>query len=182
MNKHTITPFISTEEIAIKNRDLAEKIDKFYRGKVSEENPLVLLVILKGSVLFFSDLVRLLQVPVKVEFISISSYGHDMESSGQVRFELDVRESICGKHVLIVEDIIDTGRSLSTVLRQLDARGPASLEIVTLLSKPERRVVEVPVRFVGFTIPDKFVIGYGMDYAEHYRELDHIGVLSIDNS
>lgn len=175
---NSIQPFISTEEIALKNRELAEKITSFYRGLVSEDHPLVLLVILKGSAMFFSDLVRLLDIPVKVEFISISSYGHDMESSGQVRFELDVRESISSKHVLIVEDIVDTGQSLDAVLRQLRARHPASLEIVTLLSKPDRRVVNVPVRFIGFTIPDKFVVGYGMDYAERYRELDYIGVLT----
>lgn len=176
----SLRPFISAEEIALQNRNLADKITDFYRDRVSQEHPLVLLVILKGSVMFFSDLVRLLEIPVRVEFISISSYGHDMESSGQVRFELDVRDSITSKHVLIVEDIIDTGRSLDAVLRQLRARGPASLEIATLLSKPDRRVVNVPVRFIGFTIPDKFVVGYGMDYAEMYRELDYIGVLTLE--
>tara|TARA_R100001163_G_C5065430_1_gene203385 strand:+ start:1304 stop:1876 length:573 start_codon:yes stop_codon:yes gene_type:complete len=161
------------------NQHLGYKINEYYKKTLEPGESLVVLVILKGSAIFFSDLVRQLNIPLKTEFISISSYGHDTESSGQVRFELDVRDSIKDRHVLIVEDIIDTGNSLSTVLKHLEARSPKSLNIVTLLSKPSRREVEVDVKWIGLEIADKFVVGYGMDYAERYRELPYIGILNF---
>lgn len=175
----SIEPFLSKQQIAQQVEQLANQINQYYQTLLPPDKPLVVLVILKGSAIFYADLIRKLKIPVVTEFISISSYGNDMESSGQIRFELDSRSSITDQHVLIVEDIIDTGNSLHTVLNHLEARNPRSLEIVTLLSKPSRREKEVSVKFIGFTIPDKFVIGYGMDYAERYRELPEIGVLTL---
>jgi len=168
---------LSSGLIQAKINTLASQIDQHYRPLVSSESPLMLLVILKGSVVFYADLMRKLHIPVTSEFISVSSYGNNKESSGEVRFELDTRNSVSGRHVLVIEDIIDTGKTLSVVMKQLQAREPKSLEIVTLLSKPSRREVSVPVRFQGFVIEDHFVVGYGLDYAEKYRELPYIGVI-----
>jgi len=176
----SIETFLSQHQIAQQVEQLANQINQYYQTLLPPDQPLVVLVILKGSAVFYADLIRKLKIPVVTEFISVSSYGNDMESSGQIRFELDTRGSITDRHVLIVEDIIDTGNSLHTILNHLEARKPRSLEIVTLLSKPSRRVKEVSVKFIGFTIPDKFVVGYGMDYAERYRELPEIGVLTLE--
>jgi hypoxanthine phosphoribosyltransferase len=184
----TIEQYISSSEISKKVQELAKSINQYYsdysnnpvfanNNHISEENPLMVLVILKGSTIFFSDLVRQLDMPVTVEFISISSYGNDTESSGQIRFELDTRQSMTGRHVLVVEDIIDTGNSLNAVVKLLETRNPKSMEIVCLLDKPSRRQTEVYVHWTGFKIEDRFVIGYGLDYAEHYRELPYIGIL-----
>ena len=175
----SIEQYISSSDIYKKVQELGKTITDFYmsNNQISEENPLMVLVILKGSTIFFSDLVRQLDIPLTVEFISISSYGNDTESSGQVRFELDTRQSITGRHVLVVEDIIDTGNSLNAVLNLFKTRDPASIEIVCLLDKPSRRQTFVDVHWTGFKIEDQFVIGYGLDYAERYRELPYIGIL-----
>jgi len=162
---------ISRELIAERVAELAERIDADYRG----QGELVLVGVLKGSFIFLADLARRLTIPHRVEFIAVSSYG-DRESteSGAVRLLMDVRHDIAGCHVLVVEDIIDTGNTLSYLLRLLGARGAASLRACTLLRKPDRKQVDVPVEYVGFDIPDVWVVGYGLDYAEHYRTLPDI--------
>ncbi len=163
---------ITEEALQARVQELGREISAAYAGK----EPL-LLSVLKGSILFLADLMRTLTVPHAVDFMAVSSYGAATESSGVVRILKDLDEPIEGKDVLIVEDIIDSGHTLAYLRKLLLARNPASLRIVTLLSKPARREVDVPVDWVGFEIPDKFVIGYGLDYAERYRDLPYIGVL-----
>ncbi len=153
-------------------QELADEISTFYEG----ENPL-LIAVLKGSVVFLTDLMRAMSVPHTVDFMATSSYGAATESSGVVRILKDLDDSIAGLHVVIVEDIIDSGNTLDYLRGMLLARNPASLRIVSLLSKPSRREVEVPVDWIGFEIPDKFVVGYGLDFDEYYRDLPFIGVL-----
>jgi hypoxanthine phosphoribosyltransferase len=137
----------------------------------------VLVGVLKGAVMFMTDLARALPIPVQLEFMAVSSYGSATSSSGVVRILKDLDRDIAGRHVLIVEDIIDSGRTLSWLLKNLEARGPASLEVCALLTKPERRKVELRARYVGFEIPNKFVIGYGLDFAERYRNLPYVAAL-----
>ena len=132
---------------------------------------------LKGAVFFLADLMRHLTVPCEIDFMAISSYGAATDSSGVVRILKDLDINIEGRHVLIVEDIIDSGLTLSYLMRNLESREPASLEVCCLLTKPERREIDVPVRYTGFEIPNKFVIGYGLDFAERYRNLPYVGVL-----
>ena len=167
----TLDLHISREEIAERVGELAARIDADYAGM----GELVLIGVLKGSFIFLADLVRCLTIPHRVEFIAISSYG-DRESTepGAVRLLMDVRHDIAGCHVLVVEDIIDTGYTLSYLLRLLGARGPASLRACTLLRKPDRMQVDVPVAYLGFDIPDVWVVGYGLDFAERYRTLPDI--------
>ena len=153
--------------------ELAAEINRDYAGK-----DLLLLAVLKGSVLFLTDLMRHVTIPHAIDFMATSSYGHGFESSGVVRILKDLDEQIEGRHVLIVEDIIDTGRTLDYLTRILRARAPASLEICTLLNKASRREVPVPVKYIGFDIPDKFVLGYGLDYLDKYRNLPYIAVLA----
>jgi hypoxanthine phosphoribosyltransferase len=133
--------------------------------------------VLKGAVFFMSDLMRNLTIPCEIDFMAISSYGDSTDSSGVVRILKDLDINIEGRDVLIVEDIIDSGLTLSYLVRNLEARGPASTEICALLTKPERREIDVPVRYTGFEIPNRFVIGYGLDFAERYRNLPYVGVL-----
>ena len=167
----TLDLHISRDEIAARVGELAARIDADYAGM----GELVLIGVLKGSFIFLADLVRRLTIPHRVEFIAISSYG-DRESTepGAVRLLMDVRHDIAGCHVLVVEDIIDTGYTLSYLLRLLGARGPASLRACTLLRKPDRMQVDVPVAYLGFDIPDVWVVGYGLDFAERYRTLPDI--------
>jgi len=162
---------ISRDLIAERVAELAQRIDADYRG----QGELVLVGVLKGSFIFLADLVRHLTIPHRVEFIAVSSYG-DRESteSGAVRLLMDVRHDIAGCHVLVVEDIVDTGCTLAYLLRLLGARGPASLGACTLLRKPDRREVDAPVSYLGFDIPDVWVVGYGLDFAERYRTLPDI--------
>ncbi len=134
--------------------------------------------VLKGAVFFMADLMRHITVPCEVDFMAISSYGASTDSSGVVRILKDLDETIEGRNVLVVEDIIDSGLTLSYLTRTLGARNPASLEVCALLTKPERREVEVPVRYTGFEIPNRFVVGYGLDFAERYRNLRYVGVLA----
>ena len=152
--------------------DLGEEITADYAGK-----ELLLVGVLKGAVFFMADLMRAIAVPCEIDFMAISSYGASTDSSGVVRILKDLDINIEGRHVLVVEDIIDSGLTLSYLVRNLESREPASLEVCALLTKPERRENEVDVRYVGFEIPNKFVIGYGLDFAERYRNLPYVGVL-----
>ncbi len=137
----------------------------------------VLVSVLKGALIFLADLMRSMDLPTSIDLMEVSSYGAGTESSGQVRIIKDLSKSIEGRHVIVVEDIIDTGLTLNYLLRYLADKGPASVSIVCLLDKPARRLAEIPIDYVGFTIPDRFVIGYGLDYDERYRNLPYIGVL-----
>jgi len=163
---------ITEDEIAQRVASLGAQISQDYQGL-----DLLMVGVLRGVAVFMGDLVRSVTVPMEVDFIAISSYGTSTRSSGVVRILKDLDENVTGRHVLVVEDIIDTGLTLSYLMRTLLERRPASLEICTLLDKPARRLVDVPVRYSGFTIPDKFVVGYGLDYAQKYRNLPFIGVL-----
>jgi hypoxanthine phosphoribosyltransferase len=162
------------EEDALRRRiaELGEEISADYDGR-----ELLLIGVLKGAVFFMADLMRHLTVPCEVDFMAISSYGAATDSSGVVRILKDLDINIEGREVLVVEDIIDSGLTLSYLMRNLEAREPASLEVCALMTKPERREIEVPVRYVGFEIPNRFVIGYGLDFAERYRNLPYVGVL-----
>jgi hypoxanthine phosphoribosyltransferase len=153
--------------------ELGEEISQAYEGK-----DLLLIGVLKGAVFFMADLMRHLTVPCEVDFMAISSYGAATDSSGVVRILKDLDINIEGRNVLVVEDIIDSGLTLSYLMRNLESREPASLEVCALLTKPERREIDVPVRWIGFEIPNRFVIGYGLDFAERYRNLPYVGVLS----
>ncbi len=165
------------EEDALQSRiaELGAEISQEYEGR-----DLLLVGVLKGAVFFMADLMRELTIPCEIDFMAISSYGAATDSSGVVRILKDLDANIAGRDVLVVEDIIDSGLTLSYLMRSLKARKPASLEICALLTKPERREVEVPVKFVGFEIPNKFVIGYGLDFAERYRNLPYVAVLHPD--
>lgn len=162
----------SEEELAGKCAELARVIDEDYAGK-----DLVLVGILKGSFMFMADLVRRTTIPLEIEFMSVSSYGSATESSGVVRILKDLDNDIKDKHILLVEDIIDTGNTLAYLIEYLHARGAASVEIICLLDKPARRKKDLTVKYVGFVIPDAFIIGYGIDYAEHYRNLPYVATL-----
>ncbi|WP_134322089.1 hypoxanthine phosphoribosyltransferase [Cumulibacter soli] len=163
---------ISEQEIKEKTAQLAKQIAADYEGK-----ELLLVGVLKGAVMFMSDFARALPLPVELEFMAVSSYGSSTSSSGIVRILKDLDKDITGKHVLVVEDIIDSGLTLSWLLKNLGARNPASIEVVSLLRKPDAVKVEVPVKYIGFDIPNEFVVGYGLDYAERYRDMPYIGVL-----
>jgi hypoxanthine phosphoribosyltransferase len=167
---------ISAAEIEGRVRELAGEIEADY----TDVDELVLIGVLKGSFIFLADLARAIHVPRRIEFIAVSSYG-EQESDvhpGAVRLLMDVRHDIAGTHVLVVEDIVDTGHTLEYLLRLLHARGPASLRACTLLSKPDRRAVDVDVDYVGFSIPDEWVVGYGLDFAERHRTLPNICVVA----
>jgi hypoxanthine phosphoribosyltransferase len=163
---------ITSQEIEEKVREIGARITEDYRG----ENPL-LIGVLRGAVVVMSDLIRNIDLQCELDFMDISSYGSGTSSSGVVRILKDLEEDITDRHVLIVEDIIDTGLTLSYLRRSLLARGPASLEICALLSKPSRRRADLDVRYLGFEVPDEFVVGYGLDYAGAYRNLPDICVL-----
>ncbi|HHV45637.1 MAG TPA: hypoxanthine phosphoribosyltransferase [Tissierellia bacterium] len=166
---------VTEEQIQSKVKELGERITEDYQGK-----DLMLVGILKGAVMFLSDLARNIKLPVMIDFMAVSSYGSSSESTGIVRIIKDLESSIDGKDILIVEDIIDTGLTLSYLTDNLRKRRAKSVRIVTLLDKPERRKVEVPVDYTGFVIPDEFVIGYGIDYAEQYRNLPFVAALKED--
>jgi hypoxanthine phosphoribosyltransferase len=155
--------------------ELGVEISSDYAGR-----DLLLVGVLKGAVFFMADLMRELTVPCEIDFMAISSYGAATDSSGVVRILKDLDINVAGRDVLVVEDIIDSGLTLSYLMRNLRARKPASLEIVALMTKPERREIDVPVRYVGFEIPNRFVIGYGLDFAERYRNLPYVAVLHPD--
>ena len=163
---------IDQETLAARVAELGAEVSADYEGR-----DLLLIGVLKGAVFFMADLMRHLTVPCEVDFMAISSYGDATDSSGIVRILKDLDINIEGRHVLVVEDIIDSGLTLSYLIRNLESREPATLEVCALLTKPSRREIDVPVRYVGFEIPNKFVVGYGLDFAERYRNLPYVGVL-----
>jgi hypoxanthine phosphoribosyltransferase len=169
--------FLTAEQIQKRIREMGQQISKDY-----PEGPIYLIAILKGAFMFLADLSRAIQTPTRMEFIGISSYGQNKSSSGQVKVTKDLDVSIEGHHVLIVEDIVDSGVTLTYLVNLLQQRRPKSLRIATLLDKPDRRLRPVDVAYVGFRIPDEFVVGYGLDYAEDYRNLADICVLTEEQA
>lgn len=163
---------ITEDQVDLRIKELAEQISEDYKGKSVH-----LICILKGSVFFCCELAKRLTIPVTLDFMSVSSYGSETVSSGRVRILKDLDESIKGKNVLIIEDIIDSGNTLAYLKELLSTRAPESLTICTLLDKPDRRVTDVEVKYVGFEIPDEFVVGYGLDYDQLYRNLPYVGVV-----
>jgi hypoxanthine phosphoribosyltransferase len=163
---------VQPDELAHRVGELAEEVSRDYADR-----DLVLIGVLKGAVFFLADFMRRLQTDCELDFMAVSSYGSSTDSSGIVRILKDLDAPISGRDVLIVEDIVDSGLTLSYLLRTLAARDPASLEVCALLTKPERRKVDLPIRYVGFEIPNRFAIGYGLDYAERYRNLPYVAVL-----
>jgi hypoxanthine phosphoribosyltransferase len=165
---------VQADELQHRVRQLGAEVSRDYEGK-----PLLLIGVLKGAVFFLADLMRQIEIPCEVDFMAVASYGSATESSGVVRILKDLDTPIEGRHVLIVEDIVDSGLTLQYLLRSLQARGPASLEVCALLTKPARRTVDLPIRYIGFEIPDKFAIGYGLDHAERFRNLPFVAALSV---
>jgi hypoxanthine phosphoribosyltransferase len=163
---------VAEDRLAERVRELAAEVSRDYVGR-----DLVLVGVLKGAVFFLSDLMRALEIPVEVDFMAVASYGSATKSSGVVRILKDLDAAIEGRDVLIVEDIVDSGLTLQYLLRNLAARNPSSLEVCALLVKPERRKVDLPIRYVGFEIPNRFAIGYGLDHAERYRNLPFVASL-----
>ncbi len=163
---------IDEEALQLKIKELGEQITKDYQGK-----ELLVICILKGAVMFVSDLIKRIDLPLEIDFMAISSYGNSTKSSGIVRIIKDLNEEIKGKHILIVEDIIDSGLTLSYLIDNLKSREPASVAICTLLDKPDNRKTDIDIVYTGFVVPDEFVVGYGLDYAEKYRNLPFIAVL-----
>jgi hypoxanthine phosphoribosyltransferase len=173
----TLEPIITEQQITDRVAELAAQIDADHAGA----DELVLVGVLKGSFVFLADLARRVTVPRRIEFLAVSSYGdREAEESGAVRLIMDVRHDIADKPVIVVEDIVDTGHTLAYLLRLLEARGPSSLQAITLLRKPDRAEVDVPVDYVGFDIPDVWVVGYGLDFAERHRTLPDICALRRD--
>ncbi len=173
--EYDVDLLISERDIAARVNTLAQEITSHYSTSAS----LVAVGLLNGSFIFIADLVRRLDLPVEVDFMTVSSYGNGMTSSRDVRIVKDLKGSIEGRDVLVIEDLVDTGLTLNRVLDILSTRQPKSLEACCLLNKPSRREVEVPVRWVGFDIPDEFVVGYGIDYAQRSRNLPHIGKVTV---
>lgn len=175
--EYIIEKVISEEEIQKKVDELSKRIIEDYEGK-----SVLLVGLLRGSVMFLSDIARRIpeeKVNITMDFMDVSSYGNSMESSREIKINKDLEEEVAGRHILIIEDIVDTGRTLNEVKHILSLRKPASLKICTLLDKPERREVEIEVDYVGFKIPDFFVIGYGIDYAQRHRALPYIGKVVV---
>jgi hypoxanthine phosphoribosyltransferase len=166
---------IGEEELQARIHELGAELSVDYAGR-----EVLLVGVLKGAVFFMADLMRSLTIPCEIDFMAISSYGASTDSSGVVRILKDLDINIEGRHVLVVEDIVDSGLTLSYLMRNLESREPASLEVCALLTKPTRREIDVPVRYIGFEIPNRFVIGYGLDFAERYRNLPYVGVLHPD--
>lgn len=166
---------ISEEVVDARIKELGEQISKDYEGK-----ELHIICILKGSVFFTCELAKRITVPVTLDFMSVSSYGSDTKSSGVIKIAKDLDESILSRDVLVIEDIVDSGNTLSYLLEMLNNRKPNSLKLCTLLDKPERRRKQVKVDYTGFEIPDEFVVGYGLDYAQKYRNLPYVGVVKFE--
>jgi hypoxanthine phosphoribosyltransferase len=164
---------VGAEALAARIDELGEQLSADYAGR-----DLLLVGVLKGAVFFMADLVRRITVPCEIDFMAVSSYGNSTDSSGVVRILKDLDANIEGRHVVIVEDIVDSGLTLSYLVRNLQARGPASLEVCALLTKPERREANIECRYVGFEIPNRFAIGYGLDYGERYRSLPFVAALN----
>lgn len=169
--------FLSEEQIQTRVAELARRLDRDYRDK----DPLMICV-LRGAVVFFSDLIRKMETLVEVDFVAVGSYGSGVKSSGKVDLMMDAREDLRGRHVILVEDIVDTGRTIHFLLSTLHRRNPASIRVCTLLSKPSRREMFMPLEYSGFVIPDQFVVGYGLDHGGRYRDLPHITTLGAIRS
>lgn len=163
---------LSAEQLQERVKEMGKEISRDYAGK-----EILMIGVLRGAVIFMADLARAIEVPAAIDFMAVSSYGLGTSSSGVVRILKDLDEELEGKHVLVVEDIIDSGLTLKYLLENLKSRKPASIKLCTLLNKPDRRKVEVEIDYNGFTIPDYFVVGYGLDYAEKYRNLPFVGIL-----
>lgn len=172
--KENVETLITTSAIGKRLDEIAEQISNDYAGETVE-----LVCVLKGGVVFMVDLAKRIKVPVTMNFMDVSSYGDGTESTGEIKILMDLDDPIEGKNVIVVEDIIDSGRTLHCLAEILMNRKPKSLKICTLLDKPDRRIATVDVDYTGFTIPDAFVVGYGLDYAQRYRNLDYIGVISF---
>ena len=170
-----IKVMLTEEEVDAKIREIGEQISKDYEGKEVH-----LICVLKGGSFFMCELAKRITVPVSFDFMSVSSYGAGTSSSGVIKIVKDLDDSIMGKDVIVVEDIVDSGRTLSYLMELLKERKPASLRLCTLLDKPDRRVIQVPVDYTCFQIPDEFVVGYGLDYAQKYRNLPYIGIVEFD--
>lgn len=166
---------LTEEEVDKRIQEIGDQISKDYAGR-----QIHLICVLKGGSFFMCELAKRITVPVSLDFMSVSSYGKDTKSSGVVKIVKDLDESIKDKDVLVVEDIVDSGRTLSYLMEMLRDRGPKSLRLCTLLDKPDRRVIDVDVDYTGFAIPDKFVVGYGLDYDQRYRNLPYIGIVEFD--
>ena len=173
--KETVRVLIPQEELYRRIEEIAEQISREYAGEVVH-----LICILKGSIFFTCELAKRLTIPVTLDFMAVGSYGNETRSSGVVRLLKDLDEPLEGRHVIVIEDIIDSGRTLSYLLDNLSGRRPKSLKLAALLDKPDRRVTNVSVDYTGFVIPDEFVVGFGLDYGQRYRNLPYIGVLSFD--
>ncbi|MCS7167375.1 MAG: hypoxanthine phosphoribosyltransferase [Gemmatales bacterium] len=172
-----LRPLIGAEQIRQRIRELAQEIRRDY----AQQYP-VLVGVLKGAFVFLADLVRELRIPVECDFVKISSYGQNTETSGQITLQLDTTIPLAGRHVLVVEDIVDTGLTTAWLIEHLKKKTPASLRVCALLDKPARRRLQVPIDYVGFRIPDRFVVGYGIDCAEAFRELDYIGYVAQEET
>lgn len=170
-----ISVMISQEEVENRIQEMADQISREYAGK-----EITLICILKGSVFFTCELAKRITVPVKLDFMQASSYGDGTKTTGVIEIKKELDESIEGKNVIVIEDIIDSGRTLSFLLKVLSARNPQSLKLCTLLDKPDRREIKVDVDYTGFKIPDAFVVGYGLDYAQKYRNLPYIGIVELE--
>lgn len=175
MSEH-IRVLLPEEEVDARIQEIGEQISRDYEGKQVH-----MICVLKGGSFFMCELAKRITVPVSLDFMAVSSYGSGTTSGGVVKIVKDLDEAIRGKDVLVVEDIVDSGRTLSYLLEMLQARGPKSLHLCTLLDKPDRRVVDVKVDYTGFQIPDEFVVGYGLDYDQRYRNLPYIGVVEFDS-
>ena len=172
LEKDIESVLFSAEQLKQRVREIAAEIERDYAGK-----EIMLISVLRGSFVFMADLCRAIDLPCTIDFMSVSSYGKGTTSSGQVQITKDLSEDISGRHVIVIEDILDSGNTLRYLLRLLEHRHPASIRLCTLLDKPDRRTKPVQVHYSGFTIPDAFVVGYGLDYAEKYRNLPYIGIL-----
>ena len=170
-----IEVLLTEEEVDKRIQEIGEQISRDYAGKQVH-----LVCVLKGGSFFMCELAKRITVPVSIDFMSVSSYGGDTKSSGVVRIVKDLDESLKDKHVIVIEDIVDSGRTLSYLLDMLRSRGPADVKLCTLLDKPDRRVVDVNVDYTGFEIPDEFVVGYGLDYDQKYRNLPYIGIVKFE--
>lgn len=175
MSEH-VRVLLTEKEVDDRIQSIGDQISRDYAGRQVH-----LICVLKGGSFFMCELAKRITVPVSLDFMSVSSYGSATKSSGVVKIVKDLDESLKDKHVLVVEDIVDSGRTLSYLMEMLKDRGPASLRLCTLLDKPDRRVVDINVDYIGFQIPDEFVVGYGLDYDQRYRNLPYIGVVEFDN-
>ena len=170
-----ISVLLTEEEVDKKIQEIGEQISKDYAGEQVH-----LVCVLRGGVFFMCELSKRITVPVSMDFMAVSSYGNSSESSGVIKIVKDLDDSLDGKDVIVIEDIIDSGRTLSHLLQMLKGRNPKSLKLCTLLDKPDRRVVDVHIDYTGFSIPDEFVVGYGLDYAQRHRNLPYIGIVELD--